>query len=206
MSRVTLAFDATVQNISHLPPGQHAGYTTGAGIAWSPADWAAHPYAVRICQDAGATDTTADVLDVESGAATPADCPTWYRAALANFDHATRPGQRLPAIYASLDNISNVINALKAGGVKSGPKLYVAHWGLSATAAQLAVTDVGAFPIVGIQWANNGLYDSDYFLTQWLQDRSAKHVPPPPPPPRTVKTGTLSLVYSDGGTQSITIP
>jgi hypothetical protein len=43
--------------------------------------FAAHPGAVRIDQDPAASDPTADVLDIEAGAATPASAPGWVRRA-----------------------------------------------------------------------------------------------------------------------------
>ena len=79
-----LVFDATHDNIGALPAGaQVAGYTTGTGthIRWTAADFAAHPGAVRIDQDPAASDPTADVLDIEAGAATPASAPGWVRRA-----------------------------------------------------------------------------------------------------------------------------
>ena len=126
---VTDVADATTGNLHTVPSTykQLAGYTTGIGIQWTAAQWAAHPTAIRICQNPGATDLTADVLDVESGAATVADCPGWAKAALANWHVATRPGQRSPAIYMSQSNVTAVVNALTAAKV-SGIGLFVADW------------------------------------------------------------------------------
>src|SRR6185312_11677342 len=105
--------DAIRANIGHLPKGPAAGYSTGTGIVpWGPADWKAHPGAVRICQDPPASDTTADVLDVEFQAATIARCAPWAEAAAANVAAGKRPGQRHPAIYMSLSAVTPVVNAL----------------------------------------------------------------------------------------------
>src|SRR5689334_21874261 len=105
---ITAAHDATHQFIGHLPGGQAAGYTTGtADIRWTNADWDAHPGAVRIDQDFAASDPSADVLDVENGAATFTDCPVWAQRAKADFANAVRPGQREPAIYFSASNVHN---------------------------------------------------------------------------------------------------
>src|SRR5208337_1446426 len=81
-----LVFDATHDNVGALPAGaQVAGYSTGTGthIKWTDADFAAHPGAVRIDQDPAASDPTADVLDIEAGAATPASAPGWVTQAQA---------------------------------------------------------------------------------------------------------------------------
>lgn len=137
MTRVVYGADAPGYNISSLPHGLHyAGYTTGSGgVAWTADQWKAHPAAVRICQDVGATDITADVLDVESGAATLSDTPVWAKKAMAAFRDGVRPGQRSPAIYCSRSNVTPVVNALIHGGVESGIKLFVADWSLSKEAA-----------------------------------------------------------------------
>ena len=99
---IVLAHDAIHANVAHLPAGQAAGYTTGSSdIRWTAQDWAHHPAAVRIDQDATASDLTADVLDVERGAATNGEAAHWYTMALRSFTAGTRPGQRHPAIYTS---------------------------------------------------------------------------------------------------------
>ena len=96
-----LVFDATHDNVGALPAGaQVAGYSTGTGthIKWTDADFAAHPGAVRIDQDPAASDPTADVLDIEAGAATPASAPGWVTRALASRASQARPGQRSPPL------------------------------------------------------------------------------------------------------------
>ncbi len=171
---VIVAYDCTHSNLGHVPAGQLAGYTTGSGgIAWTAADWAAHPGAVRIDQDFAAVDTTADVLDVEAGAATVADCPGWVKRALAAYAANARPGQRRPAIYCSQSNVTAVVNALLAGGVTSGA-LWLANWNLSQAAALTAVANAGGpFPLVGLQFTDAGVtYDTDVFSATWLATQS----------------------------------
>lgn len=171
-------WDATHANLGHVPAGQGAGYTTGTpDIVWTAADWAAHPGAVRICQNAGATDHTADVLDVEAGAATNAEAAAWYRAALLAYEAGTRPGQRWPAIYTSLSNVTPLVNALIAGGVTSGPRLWIAHWQIGTSGGQATVTDTGPFPVIGCQYGDAGAYDVDYWDAGWLQ--AVAHAPVP---------------------------
>lgn len=168
---IVVGYDAIHANVSHLPKGaQVAGYTTGsADIVWTASDWAAHPGAVRICQDYGATDTTADVADVETGAVTNSQAAGWYTRALSSYTQGKRPGQRHPAIYTSAGNLTALVNQLIADGVKSGPGLWVANWNLSESQA---VGDVqaaaGPFPIIGIQYASGTFYDFDIFSGPWL--------------------------------------
>jgi hypothetical protein len=166
----TTVCDAIRANIGHLPKGQAAGYSTGTGIVpWGPADWKAHPGAVRICQDPGATDTTADVLDVEAGAATVGVAARWAEAAAANFAAGKRPGQRHPAVYMSLSSVTPVVNALVHGGIREGVGLWVANWNLTeAEAAVLVAHAGGPFPIIGVQYRNAGTYDVSTFSRPWL--------------------------------------
>ena len=166
--------DAIHANITHLPHGLAAGYSTGTGIVpWTAADWKAHPGAVRICQDPGATDTTADILDVEQGAATPAVAARWAEAAAANYAAGKRPGQRHPAVYMSLSAVTPVVNALIAGGIHSGPGLWIANWNLSAAEATALIhASGGPFPVIGVQHRNAGLYDVSEFSRPWLDEVS----------------------------------
>lgn len=167
------ATDGIHDNISHLPPGQVCGYTTGSpAIRWTNADFNAHPGAVRIDQDFGSKPSS-DVLDVERGAATPADAPAWAKQAMADFDSAARPGQRRPAIYMSASNVTTVVNALIAGGIKSGVGLFVANWSLTESQAIAeVVAAAGPFPIIGVQYSNGTYYDFDVFDGGWLADVS----------------------------------
>jgi hypothetical protein len=189
--------DAIHANISHLPAGQVAGYTTGSpDIRWTAGDWAAHPGAVRIDQDAAASDGTADVLDVERGAATPAECPWWAHRAGASFASANRPGQRRPAIYMSASNVTAVVTALKGVGVTGGVSLWVANWNLSqAQAGADVAAAAGPFPIVGVQFTDAaGFYDTSVFSSAWLTDVADAAPPPPAKGPYPHKTdGHLSL-------------
>ena len=179
-------FDATHDNVAHLPHGRAAGYSTGSGsrIRWTPADWAAHPGAVRIDQDPAASDATADVLDVETGAAAPATAPGWARRAALDYARAVRPGQRRPAIYMSRSQVTPVVNALVAGGVKGGVGLWIADWGKTQAQAEAEVAAAaGPFPVIGVQYRNAGLYDVSVFSLAWLQEVSVTHPAAPPVPP-----------------------
>ncbi|HET9970886.1 MAG TPA: hypothetical protein VFQ68_21800 [Streptosporangiaceae bacterium] len=167
---VVTVCDAIRINAGHLPKGPAAGYSTGTGIVpWGPAEWKAHPGAVRICQDPGATDTTADVLDVEAGAATVSKVAGWAEAAAANVAAGTRPGQRHPAVYMSLSAVTPVVNALIGGGIREGVGLWVANWNLTAAEAAVLVTHAGGpFPVIGVQYGNRGAYDVSVFSRPWL--------------------------------------
>jgi hypothetical protein len=203
-----LAQDATHENIAHLPAGhQAAGYTTGTPpIQWTAADWEAHPGAVRIDQSPVLTaiDETSDVLDVENGAATPAECATWYKAALANFEKTARAGQRRPALYVNQSNVTPVANALIAGGVPSGPKLWIANWNDTTAEAIAAIAAAsGPFPVIGIQYASGQFTDFDVFSETWLNDVS--RVPTPTVGPYLHHLGLLQTFGSAALARNTTI-
>jgi hypothetical protein len=185
----TPGFDVTHTFISAAPrSGQAAGYTTGSGgIAWSTQDWAAHPGALHIDQDPGASDHTADILDSEAGAVTPGSplIAEWAKKTLANYHAGVRPGQRSPAIYMSEANVAANVNALISGGITSGIGLFVADWNWTdAEAIARIKAAAGPFPIIGVQYADAGAYDRDEFSTAWLAHISGQPpVPVPPPPP-----------------------
>jgi hypothetical protein len=172
---VVVGHDAIHANVSHLPPGQAAGYTTGSpDIKWTAPDWHNHPGAVRICQDAGASDHTADVLDVEQFAAANSEAAAWFKAAEKAYLAAARPGQRSPAIYTSASNVTPLVNALIAGGVRSGVSLWVANWDLSQAQAYADVVNAaGPYPIIGVQWNSGAFYDTNVFSGSWLARVSA---------------------------------
>ena len=196
---IVVGYDAIRVNLPHVPAGrQVAGYTTGSGdVPWTAEDWAAHPGAVRICQDAGATDRTADVLDIERGAATIADAPGWYRDAVGHYQAGTRPGQRWPGMYTSQSNVTPLVNALIAGGVKSGPRLIVANWNLTEAQAEVPVLDAsGPFPIAGLQFAALQFYDVDVWSEAWLSVVSKEK-------PRLVSVEMIARM-SDGTSRSYT--
>lgn len=185
MVAVTSGIDVTSSNFDVLKLGvQAAGYTTGSSdIRWVPEQWGQFPDAIRIDQDAKASDHTADILDVESGAATPAECASWAKQAQASFHNAVRPGQRDPGIYCSGSSVTAVVNALVAGGV-THCNLWVAHWGIGMNGAlSMLNSSTGPYPIIGVQYADNGSYDSDVWLTSWLNNRSKKDPPKPQSPP-----------------------
>lgn len=173
----TFAFDVTARFYSQVPQGfQLAGYDTGSeGIAWTPAMWAAHPGAVHIDQDVRASDGTADVLDCEEGAVPVGSAliASWARTAQENWAAAKRPGQRRPAIYCSASNVTANVNALVKGGILHGVGLWVASWGIGTAAALAELAEAsGPYPVIGMQFADDGDYDADVFSSAWLEDVS----------------------------------
>ena len=170
---ITFARDATHLNIKAIPAGMLAAlYTTGSrDIKATADDFATHPNCVRICQDHG-SDITADILDMEIGAANPLDCVVWITKARMSFNNVMRPGQRWPGIYASLSRITELANAFVTAKITNVP-LWIAEWGLGQGIAINQIESAsGPFPIIGFQIRNDGASDFDIFSTEWLNNRS----------------------------------
>lgn len=166
----TQAYDAISVNVNTMPAGQHAGYMTGSGaIPWTSAQWLADPSAIRIDQAPTntAVNETADVLDVEQGAATISDIVPWVKAATVNFNNRVRPGQRKPMVYCNQSTLPSVANALQGAGLSC--PIWIAAPGISLSTAQGKINSAsGPYPIYGVQYQWNTTYDSDVFLSSWL--------------------------------------
>jgi hypothetical protein len=198
---ITFVYDATHANINAIPKGALAAlYTTetknangtSPGIKASLQDFINHPNAIHICQDHG-SDTMADMLDSELGAADPGDCPVWVEKARANYNSHARPGQRWPGIYTALNTLTAIANELVAAKLTNVP-LWIAHWGVSdATATSDILNASGPFPIVGMQIQNLGLDDFSLFSSTYLANVSG-HMPTKFP---TNQTGIVHSLTTD---------
>jgi hypothetical protein len=165
-----LAQDATRVNAIHIPAGtQSAGYTTGLGpVPWDAPTFAAHnkPYeAIRICQDPGATDATADILDVEQFAATVADIPGWLNRARASFAKHVRPAQRWPGIYCSMNTLDSAVAICTSNKLTNVPFWTAQPGNTQAFAINRVQTATGPYPCIGCQHATNNFVDFDVFTS-----------------------------------------
>lgn len=178
-------WDATHENLSKAPKvGQAAGYITGsASVEWTAADQKAHPGFVQIDQSPTISSIAplADFYDVENGAVTVAEIAQLVKMGQSAFKAATRPGQRSPGVYCSRSAVTDVVNALIAGGVTGCP-LGVAQFDNNHTLAVSEVANAsGPFPIVWRQYSDQGgggAYDLDVFSVPWLSNVSKKPSPP----------------------------
>jgi hypothetical protein len=183
MTAVIDIFDTTTVNVPSLPVNQQAaGYTTGsADIKWTPAQFAAHttPFsAVRIDQDSGASDPTADILDVENGAATVVEIPHWLTLARESFNNGHRLGQRWPGIYCNLGTLDSAINVCILNGLSNVP-FAIADLTNRADAAAKVSAATGPFPRVWQQYQFGTQFDSGMVSVDWLKKVST--VMPPAP-------------------------
>ena len=170
-----LVYDCCGSNLGFAPAAQRAGYATGGdGVKWTDVQFANNPGVVVIDQDPSATDHTADVLDVESGAATIADIPGWVRDALAAYEAGARPGQRKPAIYVSQANLTAAANILVANKLVAYLWLADPDLTLAEAEAKLAPNQAGTMPMIGVQYVWGTRYDTNVFESSWLTLQSGK--------------------------------
>lgn len=211
--QLTTVYDCMGANVGNFPVPDGvlmAGYVTGsAGVPWSAAQLAAHPGVVMIDQSPIDTpaDETADVIDMEARAATLDDLAAWVHAAWVNFQTGARPGQRTPTVYASRSNITPVVNTLLAVGITNGVNLWVAEEMTPQQAESELENSGGPFPIVGIQYGFDTLYDVSLFSTAWLDRVSVKPLASKPGP--GTQTGwrfchkCQGLFWGPGASQSV---
>jgi hypothetical protein len=200
--------DATHASVGNIPltAPKVAGYVTGSeGVAWTAADWARFPRASRISidQDAGSpafSKGTAEVLDVETGAATIADAVTGVIA--------RHKAGRYSTIYIDTSNLDALKKALTDAGsaiAMNRVGFWIANWNLDQeeAAAQLGNE------IVAIQWAsplsNPGtkvpgssmtLAQANVDLSETLESWYAVPAPDPPWQATALKEARAILVTS----------
>lgn len=133
------------------------------------------------------------ILDLESGAATPQSVPGW----LDDNKNA------YPTIYCSQDNVSEALTA--AGGRKF--HLWVADWNGAPT--EIFESPDPTITTVAHQYASFAAYDMSvvYDIVDWY-GYTVPVVPPPPPPPPTDQSGLIvsfttkewrAVTSTDGG-------
>ena len=123
---------------------------------------------------------TADVLDVETGDASPATASLWVQS----WHKLKRPG--LPVIYCNRESLVAVQAACAAGGSKLG-----IDYGLwVATLDGTRYTGAG---VVACQFGSHGTWDESvvYLDTLWLPVAAPAPAPKPAPP-----VVTLADVYA----------
>lgn len=207
--QITTVYDCTGANLGKfpVPPGVLlAGYVTGSGgVPWTPAQFAAHPGAIRIDQAPVNTpaNETADMIDVEPYAGTIQDVPSWAAAATRNYQAGVRPGQRWPTAYVEQSEETPVVNALIAAGITSGVNLFLTKPMSRQTAVAMLEQAGGPFPHVGIQYEFGQLYDVSVVSTAWLNAVSRK--PPVTPPSGTYRVQVERYQHGFGWVLETTI-
>lgn len=172
---------------AHQPIDMVAGYANGL-YAWTAADWARFPNQAHVTIDVRGTDIGADVLDVESGDATPADSVTWVRNKLLQ-----KPGYP-PVLYVNRSNITQVFNAQNAAGHQVGRdfRLWIAT--LDGTKSVPDMTGVTA-----IQYASAAMTKTNVDLSIVVDGawKATAKPPVPTPPPVKLPVPSISQVDAD---------
>lgn len=131
-----------------------AGYVDGL-YAWTPEDWSRFPTARRVAISVDGDPTRGDVLDVETGAASPAQCRVWIEQ--------RPPGLVVPTIYCSLSAVP-AVQASCAGltyDLWTADPTGVAHITPGAAATQYA-------------WGRAGTYDTSLCQPYWPRAGSGR--------------------------------
>lgn len=131
-----------------------AGYLAPSPYAWSAADWARFPHAVKVRIAVRAYTDDGHVLDVESGDATPAQAPGWVQM--------RRAAGADPTVYCSASAWPTVKAAFAAAHVAEP------HWWIAAYPGGGPVIPAGA---VAHQYADpltsGGHYDISAVADHW---------------------------------------
>lgn len=134
-----------------------AGYVSPSGYAWSAANWARFPNSVlvRITPQVSHTGVGIQVLDVETGDATPAQAPGWVKAQRAL-------GQD-PTVYCSQSVWQTVQNEFNAQGVAQPHYWIAAYPGGGST----VLPSLNGIVAVAHQYADAGPYDLSVVADYW---------------------------------------
>jgi hypothetical protein len=144
-----------------------AGYVNGRFV-WSPADWARFPGIPHVRIDVtGADPAGADVLDTETGDASPATANTWLRAKIARGDH-------MPVIYCNRSTQPLVEQA--TGNLIHGRDYW--FWIATLDGTQRLPDMTG---VVAVQYAGQAQTGAHYDQSIVYDDAWMPSAPPPPP-------------------------
>lgn len=186
--QLTTVIDCTGANLALVnpPPGAFmAGYATGIdGVPWTAEQFARHPGALRFDQWPAPTDAghTADAIDVEKDAVPIAQVPNRVKAAQMAYKGGARPGQRWPAVYVEQSELTPVANQLVAQGLKDNVPLFLTEPMPEHAAIDILNNSGGPFPIIGVQYQFQTLFNVSLISTAWLNDVSVKQPASQPGP------------------------
>ena len=138
-----LLFDSVTA--ADVPAGSElvGGYVDGR-FKWTDADWALHAGKVQVRIATQATTNDGNVLDVETGDATPAEAPSWVRL--------RRAAGVDPSIYTDRNEWPDV-RAAFVNANEPEPHYWIAQWDNDPALLDGAVAK---------QYANSGLTGSNY--------------------------------------------
>lgn len=156
-----------------------AGYVNG-DYAWTQADWDLFPHAVKVQITITASANTGDVLDVESGNATPDQTAGWIKQRKAS-------GYYRPTIYCNLSTVPAVRVGTGAYILGEDYDIWVADW--TGSAHEVTAPGPGAaVACSATQYENTANYDvSAVYDDGWPHRTAPVTTPKPTKPPAQPK-------------------
>jgi hypothetical protein len=171
-----------------------AGYVDGS-FAWTQAEWNLFPHAVHVEVAVLSSTNFGDVIDCETGDATPERAAAWVRM-------RKLAGYYRPTIYCSRSVIPQVRAA--TGNLILGKDYDI--WCADYTGQQHQVTAPGLPPATcaATQYLNTDAYDASIVYDDGWPHRSAPKPPSPPsPPPADWTFGAPQKLTARGGRTSV---
>jgi len=161
---------ALAAGIAAIRPQMVAGYVNGA-YAWDAGDWALFPHADHVTISVNASANVGDVLDVESGDATPGQVAEWIRMRKA-------AGVFRPTVYCSRDTIPAVRAGSGAYILGVDYDIWVGDW--TGAAHQVIAPPPGAaVACAATQYESTPHWD----VSEVYDDGWPHRTPPAPPAP-----------------------
>ncbi len=148
-----------------------AGYVNGS-YAWTQAEWDLFPHAVKVQVTVTAAADAGDVLDVESGDATPEQTAGWIRMRKA-------AGYYRPSIYCNLASIPAVRQGTGAYILGRDYDIWVADW--TGSPHQVTAPGLPEATCSATQYQNTADYDLSVVYDAGWPHRTAPEPPAPKP-------------------------
>ena len=158
-----------------------AGYLTGQYL-WTAAEWALFPHSQHVTIVTNANANAGDVLDVETGDATPGQTAGWIAM-------RTRSGLWRPSIYCSLSVVPAVRTGTGSFILGKDYDLWVADWD---------GTTMPDYPLaVAKQYRDTPGYDVSAVFDDGWPHRAA--------PGPGMMSAAMTVHYSDGTSRTVTL-
>lgn len=164
-----------------------AGYVNG-DYAWTQAEWDLFPHAVKVQISVTASANAGDVLDVESGNATPAQTAGWIKTRKA-------AGYYRPTIYCSLATVPAVRQGTGAYILGEDYDIWVADW--TGSPHEVTAPGTPTATCSATQYENTADYDASAVYDDGWPHRTASTSTPPKPTkapaePANIKATTVT--------------
>lgn len=153
-------------------PDMIAGYVDGR-YAWTASDWALFPHSVQVKIAVSASDNEGDVIDCETGDATPEEAAGWVRRRKA-------AGLYRPTVYCNKSTVSAVREATGTLVAGKDYDFWVADW--TGSAHEVTLPGPGASAkAAAVQYKSTNSYDESAVYDDGWPHRTASSAPPKAP-------------------------